>query len=544
MKQIIYTIAIIIFYNIASYGQIPNWIWAQSSGGESDESCRGMATDPIGNVYITGYYATDSITFDSITLHNVNGNYDIFIAKFNASGNVLWAKSIGETGMESGTSVSTDSDGNVYLAGYFYSSSITFGSFTLTNSGSSDIFLVKYDSTGNVLWARKAGNTDQDASFYVKTDYLNNVYITGNFHSSSINFGSYTLINAYSNEADMFIAKYDESGNVVWAKSAGGTSEDSGQGLVIDKSGNVFLLGVYSSSSITFGTTNLTNLGNYDIFLIKYNISGNVIWAKRAGGTYADYGNRIALDTIGNIYFTGNFSSSTIDFDSISLTNAGNEDLFLAKYDSTGNVMWAKSMGGINSDVGYDIAFDNSIYITGFFSSPTINFDSITLTRVGQSDIFLAKYDLSGNVIWALTSGGVSSDISYNIAIGTYDFIYISGNFNSSVLAFGSNTITSNDFNWKDIFIAAASMTTGLQESLTLISDFQIYPNPTSSNVTMTILPETKQIQIINSLGQIVQKTIVNRQTNFNFTLKDRGIYFIQVTTDKHTVTKKLIVTN
>lgn len=201
--------------------------------------------------------------------------------------NWLWAKTAGNTSNDIANSVAVDASGNSYIAGAFLSPTITFGSTTLTNNGADDIFLAKYDASGNVLWARSAGGTNHDYANSVAVDPSGNVYVAGYFTSDTIIFGSYTLINTdntTNSTSDLFLVKYNSSGNVLWAKSAAGLNNDEAASVSVDASGNAYITGYFSSYTLSFGTITLTNTDtiNYtdDIFIAKYNTSGNVLWAK------------------------------------------------------------------------------------------------------------------------------------------------------------------------------------------------------------------------------------------------------------------------
>src|ERR1017187_277119 len=185
-----------------------------------------------------------------------------------------WARSSGGISDDEGMSIAVDGSGNRYVTGYFHSSTITFGTTTLTNNGTGtteDMFIVKYDPNGNVLWAKSAGGSGFDWGHGIAVDSSGNSYVTGYLGSSPITFGSIILTNP-----GMFIAKYNANGNVVWAKSLG--DNDAGNGIAVDDSGNSYVIGSYASSTITFGTTTLTNdsAGLGDIFVVKYDSSGNV----------------------------------------------------------------------------------------------------------------------------------------------------------------------------------------------------------------------------------------------------------------------------
>jgi hypothetical protein len=324
---------------------------------------------------------------------------DIFLVKYDANGNVIWARSAGDTGDDLAANNSVDDSGNLYITGIFASSSITFGSITLMNTGNYDMFIVKYDANGNVIWAKSAGGINGDWGYSVSVSGSGNmIYVTGYYDSPTITFGTYTLTNA--GNLDMFIVCYDGSGTVVYAKSAGGISWDTGTSVATDASGNAWVIGSFMSPSITFGTYTLTNasMGFYDLFLVKYDASGNVLWAESTGGTGHDFGNSVMTDATGNAYITGSFRSLSIIFGSYTLMNTieGNGDVFLVKYNGDGNVLWVKSAGGICDDDGWSVAVDNSgnSYVTGSFYSPTIIFGSDTLLNswnCTSEDMFVTK---------------------------------------------------------------------------------------------------------------------------------------------------------
>jgi len=457
MKLKLYTLFILLLCGMATFSQeqAPDWAWAKSAEGNDDDFDRGLATDVAGNVYLTGYFESPTLTFGNTTLINA-GSYDVFIAKYDPNGNVLWAKSAGGNSSDGSTGIATDAVGNVYLTGYFHSSTLTFGNITLTNAGSADIFIAKYDPNGNVLWAKSAGGNNTDGSTGIATDAVGNVYLTGDFNSSTLTFGNITLTNAGGE--DVFIAKYDPNGNVLWAKSAEGNDDDYDSGIATDIAGNVYITGYFEGSTLTFGNITLTNAGGADIFIAKYDPNGNVLWAKSAGGNSYDYSNSITTDAVGNVYLTGNFNSSTLTFGNITLTNTGYGDIFIAKYDPNGNVLWAKSAGGNSSDGSKGIATDvaGNVYLTGYFESPTLTFGNITLTNAGGADIFIAKYDPNGNVLWAKSAGGNSYDHSNSITTDAVGNVYLTGSFESSTITFGNITLI-NAGSW-DIFIVRLNL--------------------------------------------------------------------------------------
>ncbi|HLG35075.1 MAG TPA: hypothetical protein VI757_09360, partial [Bacteroidia bacterium] len=484
--------------SIPSFAQAPNWLWARSGGSISNDYSNATCTDANGNVYITGTFQGSTITFGSYTLQNVTaGTLDIFIAKYDATGNVLWAESGGGTRDDYAYGIAADVNGNVYITGYFRSPSIMFGTITLTHSDSTgiydDIFIAKYDSAGNVLWAKSAGSkVSWERSYGICTDTDSNVYITGMYVSSTpVIFGSDTLINRGG--YDIFIAKYDAGGNLLWAKSEGGTSYDFGIGICFDISGHFYLTG-YQYQAV-FGNDTLTGNG-LSVFVAKYDTSGNILWAKNALGPNVfsfSVGTGITTFSGSNVYITGFFRYS-VSFGNDTLSNAGTDGIFIARYDSSGNALWGRSPGGTNYDYSNSICTDanGNAFVTGYFASSFLNFGGIPVlnANAGFLDVFVAQYDSSGNALWAKSIGGQDYDYGMGISSNAIGDVYLTGYFGSYSLNFGSTTVTNNGS--YDIFLAKLSSLVGINEAENFDNNILIFPNPT-----------TNEIRIQNTEGRI-----------------------------------------
>ncbi len=524
------------------YAQAPDWAWAKSAGGNNTNVEQRIATDANGNVLVTGVFNSPTITFGTVTL--TTGSF--FIVKYDASGNVLWAKSAGEQSQCYSRSIATDANGNVLVIGHFTSPTITFGTTTLINTNAfSDIFIVKYDANGNVLWAKSASGKTQDTGIGITTDANGNILVTGGFTSSTITFGITTLSNADTSlgGADIFIVKYDTNGNVLWAKSAGGNYSEFGTSVATDANGNVLVTGFFSSDTITFGIDTLTNAGANDIFVVKYNASGNMLWAKSAGGIEAENSGTIATDINANVLLTGSFFSQTI-----TLTNVGGFDIFIVKYDASGNVLWAKSAGGIFQDYGVGIAsnVDGDVLLTGSFANPAITFGTTTLTNAGNNydyDIFIVKYDASGNELWAKSAGGIGNDYSYGIATDANGNVLVTGEFKNPTITFGATTLTNNGV--ADLYVAKLSSITGIAELNNNAQGLHIYPNPTKNMFTLEVSTELKNasIEMYNAFGQKVYASkLVGRKQLVNCTSFASGVYEVKVFDEAGLYSNKLII--
>ena len=256
-----------------------------------------------------------------------------------------------------------------------------------------------------------------------------------------VNFGSNTLISAGG--ADIFVAKYSKDGDLLWAKSGGGPQSDQVHDIAVDGSGNVYITGGYFGTA-TFGTAPpITSAGSYDIFVAKYNTNGEIQWLNSAGGAEDDMGRGIAVGgSQDDVYVTGSYRHNAT-FGGSPTSTVNGYHTYIAKYNNAGNFQWVNTETGADYDSGLDIAVDGSgyLYITGMYSG-TINLGNITLTAAGSMDTFIAKYDGSSNWEWAQSVGGTGIDIGAGIALGENSAVYVTGSFEGNA-TFGNTSRTS-----------------------------------------------------------------------------------------------------
>jgi uncharacterized delta-60 repeat protein len=293
------------------------------------------------------------------------GNYDFFLIKTDANGNLQWAKTYGGTSDDWAYSVQQTSDGGYIVEGYT-------GSF---GAGRSDILLIKTDANGNIQWAKTYGGTNDDRASSVQQTSGGGYIVAG--YTNSFGAGNY----------DFFLIKTDANGNLQWAKTYGGTSDDRASS-VQQTSGGGYIVAGYTNS---FGA------GNYDFFLIKTDANGNIIWAKTYGGTSDDYAYSVQQTSDGGYILAGYTRSFSV----------GSYDIFLIKTDVNGNVIWAKTYGETGGDYAFSVrqTSDGGYIVAGY----TYSFGA------GYYDIFLVKIDANGNIIWAKTYGGTNQDFARSV---------------------------------------------------------------------------------------------------------------------------------
>lgn len=543
-------------FNYVIHAQAPDWIWATSAGGRFNDYNYINTIDANRNIIITGMYQDPTIKFGSTTLTNFStggGIGDIFVAKYDSGGNVLWAVSAGGNGDDQGLGVCTDSKGNVYVTGDFDSYSIIFGRDTFITKGVADVFVVKYDPNGHVIWARQAGSNSEDAGESISVDANGNVYVIGYFSGPSIIFGAFMLTNPTFRDAHIFVVKYDSSGNVIWADQARSYSADFPSAISADAYGNVYGAGYMQSDTVIFGTDTLFNKykSAYNtIFLVKYDSSGNVKWARNPGDTSFNFTGGLAIDPDGNVIITGECDGPFIIFGADTLHYSPGNSLFVAKYDSTGNVLWAKGASGASgSHLATDIA--GNIYCTGGYGTNQLIFGMDTLNNNGPpySDIFVACYDMNGNILWGKGAGGSKNDGYGGISVDVSGDIYISGNFWSPSVVFGNDTVTNASYDTSDIFLAKlkGSITTNVEKMAKTGICVSEYPNPMCKQATWCADKNLSgaTLTLYNVFGQMVKQ--INNISGHSVTLNrdnlPTGVYLYRLMGNDNVIsTGKLVV--
>ncbi len=419
--------------------------WARTWGGSLSDVVWGVATDGAGNVYLTGQF-TGTADFEpgGGDPHTSKGWYDAFLSKFDSLGNFEWARTWGASGWDGGKGVAADGLGNVYVTGYFRGT-VDFDPGSgdpHTSNGGPDVYLSKFDSSGNFEWARTWGGSSGDYGSGVASDDSGNVCVTGYFRGT-VDFDPDGGDPHTSNgDWDVFLSKFDSLGNFKWARTWGGSEyRDWGNGVTADSYGSVYVTGEFWGT-VDFdpgGGDPHTSKGYQDVFLSKFDSLGNYEWARTWGASGADMGRGVAADGSGNVYVTGWFGV-TVDFDPSGgdpHTSNGHYDVFLSKFDSSGSFEWARTWGGLVDDRSYGVAVDGSgnIYVTGYFHY-IADFDpggGDQHTSNGEYDVFLSKFDLSGNFEWAQTWGGVGVDWGVGVAPDASGDVYVTGFFTDTV---------------------------------------------------------------------------------------------------------------
>ncbi len=355
-----------------------------------------------------------------------------------------WATYYGGSAQDIGLNVTTDLSGNVYLSGQTFSTSgiATAGAHQNTFGGGSDAFLVKFNSAGVRLWATYYGGSGSDYGMSVKTDAAGNVYMAG--YTSSVDSiataGSFQpAISAGA--PDAYVVKFNSSGVRQWATYYGGPDYEQGQAIAVDVAGNVFLTGWTNGTTgfATAGAHQLTNGGEEDGFLVKFNSTGSTqLWGTYYGGYVKDYAIDAATDAAGNVVICGHTGSP----DSIASAGShqpafgGDNDAFVAKFSPSGNRLWATYYGGAGAELVGGIATGpgNVIYLMGQTGSSTAiaTAGAFDTSYGGDRDAFLVKFDSTGTRLWGTYYGGTANEEGEDVAVNAAGYVFIAGDVYST----------------------------------------------------------------------------------------------------------------
>lgn len=453
-----------------------NWAARIGGGGASSVSGDSVNVDSSGNVYVTGrynnaaatIYNADDTTFGTL---GILGGFDTFVAKYNTVGAALWAARIGGSGStDQGRGIITDSSGNVFITGQYNSNPVTvyngdgttFGTLAKgTGLTSPDAFIVKYNSNGTVLWATRLSGGSDDIGRSVYTDSSGNLYVTGDylsnpmtiFNSDGSTFGTLTISGA-------FIVKYNTSGTASWAATVSGDSTTLGNGIAVDTTGNVYVTGrylsngapltIYNANGTSFGT--LANSGSGDTFIVKYNTNGTALWASRVSDTSDESGIGVSVDSSGNVYIAGEYTSNpTTIYNSNgstfgTLTGNGFRCVYIVKYNTSGTALWATRLLSDSTNIssgGVSVDSSGTVYATGYYRGnlTLYNANNTVFTTLaaplGTNDAFFVKYNTSGTGVWATRMTGTGNNQGLRVFVnGTT--IGVSGFYTSTTLSLRS----------------------------------------------------------------------------------------------------------
>ncbi len=431
--------------------------WVTAFGGKTGRNAgSSIAVDGNGNTYTAGYMV-DTITLNttagSVTLNGASTTTG-FLTKTNPSGAIEWVRHIGP-GRSVGNALALDADGNVYVTGYFQDS-IHFdpaapASYLKTGRSNTtsnrDVFIAKLAPNGNHIWVKRLGGAGTNEGNTINVSASGSIYLAGTFTSSGAGVsydGQPGIIS--TGGKDMFISKLNATdGSVQWVKSVGGLGDETVKSLAVDNQENILITGAYKNEADFNPDPGVTNnlpappFGQNDVFVLKLDKDGIYKWAKSWGSTggSADIGNAIAVDKYRNVYITGQYIGTNVDFDpdptaTFPLTSKS-YDIFVSKLDENGVFQWAKGYGSTEVlDEGTGIATDTAgnVFVTGVFLLTT-DFNpggsNGQVSSSGNRDVFVLKLAGNGDFNWVKSVKGSDWDGAGGITVGEDGIVYTTG---------------------------------------------------------------------------------------------------------------------
>ena len=524
--------------------------WVKSFGGTENEVAYGIAIDKAGNIYTAGYFG-GTVDFDpGAGVFNMTALSDenIFVQKLDANGNFVWAKGMLGTMKSRAYVLDLDSVGNLYFTGFFQGT-VDFdpnsGTTNLTSNGNHDLYVIKLSSAGNLVWVKGMGGPDVEIALGITVDALGNVISSGGF-SGTVDFdpGAGTSNLTSNGNTDIYVQKLDSLGDFVWAKAVGGGAGDYSLSVDVDAQGNTYNTGYYRDT-VDFdpnsGTSTFITKGSGDIYLQKLDAAGNFVWAVSAGGKDFDRAFTVVVDNAGDIYSTGHFQD-TVDFDPGSgkteLIANGKNDIYVQKHDAAGNLLWAKSVGGTESEYGMSLAVDryNNVYTSGYYRD-TIDFDpgADTLVLIANAeDVYIQKLNTNGDFVWGVGMGGPGFERGTDIKISKSGDIYCTGNFQDTAdFDPGADSTFIISSGKMDVFILKLK-----PDPVGAIHDFSVknillYPNPNAGKfvIELPISATNAQLSVFSLAGEEVhQRKLSATKNNIDISNLSPGVYIINIT--------------
>ncbi|MCE3077210.1 T9SS type A sorting domain-containing protein [Chryseobacterium gwangjuense] len=507
--KFISSLLFIYFSNLFS-SQAPAMQWQKNYGGSQPEMFPDIALTSDGGYILAGSSAS--------TNGNVTGNHglnDFWVVRTNSTGDILWQKSLGGSAGDAASSVRQTSDGGYIVAG---SSSSNNGDVT-GNHGSSDFWIVKLDTSGNLQWQKSFGGSNEEIAQSIRQT-TDGGYIVAGYTASSDG----DVASGNGGYRDYWVIKLNATGNLQWEKTYGGGSGDQAYSIEQTTDGG-YIIGGYSNSIDNIVTG---NHGSDDYWIVKINAAGVLQWQKSLGGSGTDRAFSVKQTSDGGYIAFGQSISTNGDITG----SHGNDDYWLAKLSSTGILQWQKSYGGSLYDRGRDVSqtADGGYIMTGV--SFPLNVEGTTSN--GANDYLIVKTDASGNMEWQQTYGGLQDDY------GTFVKQTLDGGY---ILCGYSDAITNSSSNYDYWIIKLAGNQLSTDENI-LKNNISMYPNPAKDFVTIDHLPNETTISILDLSGRkIFSKKYTEPKVSIHTSQLTNGTYIIQVDDQEKTIlSEKLMI--
>lgn len=532
---------------------------------------RAMAHDADGNIVVAGYYYSfgDSAFVDSE--NEINGlpsnanEINAFVAKYTPAGQLIWARPFLGTALGHAYGVAVDGSGDIYVTGMFVGTVDFNGGpsdYPMTVADmSEDGFLVKYRGSGEFMWARQFPSSGYSEGHSVAVSNLNEIYVTGAFSETmDLDPTAVTLEVSSNGERDIFVAKYDVVGNIIWAKSFGGPDIDLGMAITADEGGTVTLVGMFSDT-VDFDPDPVAmdehvSPVQSNAFTARFDSTGELVFARTVAAVYRSSATTVVSDADGNSYVGGQYYG-TLDLDPLGGSDELSQsfdsfsDGFVMKYDPAGNMVWGKSLHDASIYSGVtDLAIDDfygRLYVSASYNGVGMDADpgpgTEEMSYWGVGDLMFGEYDLDGNMIWARSLGGNYEDEILGMVVNTDGSLCIAGYYSSDELdvdpssAFETIPGSGN----RNLLIASYG-TSALGIDAASESAIALYPNPTDGGLSVTFAGHEAVISVTDLHGKTVivpQKAVSG--SSIDLQTLTAGVYLVRVSGEQGDHTARVV---
>lgn len=493
--------------------------WSVVLGGSSSEEALAIEEAADGGYFVAGY--TDSSDGDvGLNL----GELDIWIVKLNENGSLDWQKVLGGSSEDIGLSIAATPDGGCILTGYSQSDGGEIGA----NAGGYDVFLIKLNQEGEVGWSRTYGGSQNDRGFAVVRTTDGGYLIAGDTESSDGD------VSENQGGRDFWLIKTDETGNISWEITYGGSGNETAQSIAPTNDGGFAVVGYTGSTN---GDVTGGNGFFPDFWLIRINAEGNLLWEKTLGGTRIDWGFSVDVTLDNGFIITGQTESNNQDVSA----NNGLRDYWVVKLNGNGEIQWETNLGSATNDESRAVkALNDGSYIAvGWAGGQSGDVSSFN----GFDDFWIAKLGSSGNLVWEKNFGGSNVDRAYAAEFSESGKLLVCGFSRSDDLDVGENK-GGNDV-WVVQLQGMITNTADVEEA----SGFTIYPNPASREITVQLnaSAHSYELKIFDVTGRLIEgikavDVADAQQLTYPVGHLKGGVYFIQLVAGGYLSTEKFVV--
>ncbi len=532
------------------------WEWVETGVSDETDNSNEVCVDNLGNVYVIGE-TTNEITFGSVELTSTKEKFD-FLVKYNSNGEVIWAVKLLESDdtINELRGITTDDAGNIIITGFF-SNTISVSGIELTSLGMFDVFITKFDSNGDIVWAKSAGGTHNDQAYDIACDGQDYYLATG--FTDDASFDDIQLIATSPNWNDeIAIVKYLSNGDVDWATRAGGLSWDNPTGIAYDGE-KLYITGFLSSRDADFGTDILDCEGVTNVFLAQMDPTNGVFdWAKvfETGhitvGVEEKQGPHIVVDD-NSIYMAGYYHDDFTFSESVTL-NLDDDNAFIASFSKTGEFNWVKEITTTAELRPYPLSMsysEGNIYLVGEYMNniTTDDFEMIGTQAGGMAmylkNAYVFSYSTNGDLNWGKSIDAyfdfVGGSISLNGVFADTDKVYTCGQYSKTVQVGTFELVSEYSI---DPFFGKIDITGNSISSFSKDINVDVFPNPASDLISISVTDEIiSSVSIINVSGKVLYQEDISNEVNVDVDLKDlsQGIYILNIYTNKGVITRKII---